>query len=249
LFSAEQERLSKAFEQRRNVFLKIEKALIHKEFVECLEGIPRKGGPAFRREAMHAAQQIARVHITPWLQNEEKHAEEGYRRVAQRFADLANEFLSRVRNAGLAGLGSIPEALEPELGFRTRSQFHFLEMENIAAPASPLRYMADATLGTVGAYGSIVTEAREFLDHLVETNSSRVQGDVEERVAESRRRLESEIRRVLVEVTGAAERALGHARATQASGAAAVEIVLARLNKIARELHAFEQSTADQHFD
>src|SRR5579863_614409 len=111
---------------------------------------------------MHTAQEIARVHIVPWLRNEEKHAEEGYRRVAQRFADLANEFMEKVRTANLAGLGSIPEAFDSERGFRTRSQFHFLEMENIAAPASPLRYVADATLGTIGSYGSIVSDAREF---------------------------------------------------------------------------------------
>ena len=143
--------------------------------------------------------------------------------MAQRFADLANEFMEKVRNTDLAGLGSIPGVFESERGFRTRSQFHFLEMENIAAPASPLRYLADATLGTFGAYGSIVAEAREFLNHLLETNSSRVQSDVDNRVAESRKRLESEVRSALEEVIGVAERALSNARAVQASGAEGTE--------------------------
>ncbi len=245
LFSAEQERLSKSFEERRKLFLHDEKKPVEDVFEDAVLSIPRISGPAFRRETMHVAQEIARVHIIPWLQKEGEHAEEGYRRVAQRFADLANEFMEKVRNTDLAGLGSIPGVFESERGFRTRSQFHFLEMENIAAPASPLRYLADATLGTFGAYGSIVAEAREFLNHLLETNSSRVQSDVDDRVAESRKRLESEVRSALEEVIGVAERALSNARAVQASGAEGTEAAHARLNAIDHELRACVQSTPD----
>ena len=76
----------------------------------------------------------------------------------------------------------------------------------------------------------IERDAQEFLDHLMEMNSTRVQSDVVARVQESRSQLEVEIRKLLHEVSRIAERALEHARAARAEGASAVEAALSRLN-------------------
>jgi hypothetical protein len=67
-------------------------------------------------------------------------------------------------------------------------------MENVAAPASPLLLVSDIVLGGLGLRGRIVRDARDFVDHLLEVNCSRVQNDVDERVRECRRKLEVEIR-------------------------------------------------------
>jgi GTP-binding protein EngB required for normal cell division len=236
LFAAEQQRLSKSFEDRRNAFLEHTGVAAKEAFEKALKGLPRKNGAAFRRDAMHKAQEIARVHITPWLETEERNAEEGYARIAQRFIDLANGFLERIREAGVSGPGVLPETLESEHAFRTRSRFYFHELEALAAPASPFRFVKDLLLGIFGAYGPIVGDAQEFLDHLLETNSTRVQNDVDDRVLESRRRLEGEIRRAIADVGGVANRALAHAREVQAAGAPAVELVLSRLEAAKREV-------------
>jgi hypothetical protein len=53
----------------------------------------------------------------------------------------------------------------------------------------------------------------KFLDQLLEVNSSRVHSDVDERVGESRKKLEVEIKGVLREASTIADRALAHARA------------------------------------
>lgn len=70
----------------------------------------------------------------------------------------------------------------------------------------------------------------------LEINSSRVQSDVEERVRENRRKLETEIKAVLGETSAIADRALARARAVQASGATAVEAALAHLNSVEVEV-------------
>jgi hypothetical protein len=63
-----------------------------------------------------------------------------------------------------------------------------------------------------------------------------VQSDVNERVLESRHRLEADIRGLLRDVSHVAERALSHAHAARESGASAVEAALARMATLEQEL-------------
>jgi archaellum component FlaC len=84
----------------------------------------------------------------------------------------------------------------------------------------------------------ITNEAREFLQHLLEINSARVQNDVLNRIQESRERLEVEIRKLLHEVSRIAEQALVRARKVKEEGAPAVESALERLNGLEREVSA-----------
>jgi hypothetical protein len=239
LFTAEQKRLSKTFEDSRNTFLKQAAVAARGDFDKALKSVPRKNGPAFRRDALRAAQEIARVYISPWLEVEEKHAEERYSHIAQRFIDLANGFLERVREAGVPSLGALPDALESEQGFRTRSRFYFHNLDQLTASSSPFGYLTDFLLGIFGANGQIAADARKFLGRLLETNATRVQNDVDERVLESRRRLEAEIRRALADVGGVADRALIRAREAQVAGAPAVSVALSKLEVVQRETLGF----------
>ena len=130
----------------------------------------------------------------------------------------------------------MPNALNSDKGFRVRSRFTFEQLLHVARPASPLRYLADVFLGFVRAFGVIERDAEEFLEHLMDMNSTRVQSDVIRRVEESRGQLEAEIRKLLHEISRIAEQALDHARATRAEGASVVEAALARLDAFEREL-------------
>jgi polyhydroxyalkanoate synthesis regulator phasin len=120
------------------------------------------------------------------------------------------------------------------MGFRIRSRFRFEELLRVSLPASPLRYLADVFLGAVQAFTVIECEAKEFLDHLVEMNSTRVQSDVVNRVQESRGQLEVGIRKLLHEVRRIAERALDRARAVRSEGTSAVEAAMTRLDAVER---------------
>jgi hypothetical protein len=241
LFTAEQHRLSDLFLSRRKAFLKTAAAAAHGDLRKALEAAPRRGGPSFRRSTMRAAQEIARAQVSPWLEAEETYGEQVYRQAGQRFVDLANEFLRRLAEAGVPELAQMPHALDPERGFRTRSRFYFHDFVTLAQPASIFRWLADFALGIAGGYGPIAREAEQFLDRLLEVNSARIQSDVNERVLESRHRLEADIRRLLRDVTHVAERALANARAAQSSGAAAVQSALARLAKLEEELAAYAE--------
>ena len=238
LFTAEQHHLSDMFGDRRREFLAKVQPEARQEMEAVFNKLPRKSGPAFRRELMHAAQQIAKERLLPWLEREERDAEQAYRAVAQRFVEFANDFLAKLASTGVPELAQLPHALDSEKGFRARSEFQFNLLERIAAPASPFRMIGDFVLAAVGAYKPFQRDAQQFLDQLLEWNSARVRSDVDNRVLESRHWLEAEIRILLQEVTAVAERALEHARKLQAEGADAVADTLSRLDALETEVKA-----------
>jgi hypothetical protein len=236
LFSGEQRRLTKTFGDRRSAFLNATRATVHNELDAALKSLPRSGGPHYRRSAMQAAQNAVRHRVMPWLEGEKKNPQQAYGSIAKRFTGLANEFLLKVRSFGKTDVTYLPKELSAEEDFRTGSEFQFYDFVHIAIPASPLRYMADVLLGLIRAHSAIDAAAHEFLDRLLETNSERVRNDLENRVVESHRQLEAEIRSMLRGLSAVPERALSHARSAHAAGAEAVGTSLKRLADAESEL-------------
>jgi hypothetical protein len=236
LFMAEQQHLSDMFVDRHKAFLARVMPQAGKEFEVVLQSVPGWLGPSYRRRTFREAQELARRHVLPWLKPEHEEGEKEYRRIALRFVEMANEFLKKLANAGIPELARMPHALDPEKGFRVRSEFTFLEFIDVAQPASPVRWLADLILGLVGARRVIKNDARRFLTRLLEYNSTRVQSDILNRVQESRARLETEIRKLLHEVSRIAEQALARAKRVREEGAPAVEAELRRLDSLEGEV-------------
>lgn len=236
LFTAEQHRLSDLFLGRRKEFLKQTLPPARTELREKLKALPHRSGPGYRRDVLHAAQEIAKRYVTPWLEAEQAYAEGVYRQAAQRFVDFANDFLRKLAEGGVPELSQMPHALDAERGFRARSQFTFYDFITVAQPVSVFRFIGDLALGLAGAYGAFERDAEEFLDRLLETNSTRVQSDINDRITDSRHHLEADIRRLLTGVTQVAERALANAQSTRSSGSTAVESQLARFAALEQEL-------------
>jgi GTPase Era involved in 16S rRNA processing len=236
LFSAEQMRLSNVLLARRKKFLQEISAIAFKELRREMTPVKTTFGPALRRELMFIAQTVARRHVMPWLDSEEMHAEELYSSVTQRFVTLVNGLLQRISEEQSADFAHLPRALDTERGFRTRSRFYFHDMITVAQPASPLLYCADVVMGGLHLRRWFRKGAEEFLDKLLDTNSSRVQGDAEQRVVESRLRLESDVRKLLREVSASAEQALTNAREVMAAGTNAVAEELESLRNLREEL-------------
>lgn len=237
LLMAEQQRLSDIFVERRKAFLGSVIADSTQEFWAAVPSVRRTIGPTYRRALASLAQDVARRRVVPWLSSEQQEAEREYAAVTRRFVQMGNDFLKKLADGEVAELGRMPHALDPETGFRAGSHFSFLDLIEIAQPASPLRWLADMALAFVGARKVIQKQAAEFLEHLLDTNSARVQSDILVRVQESRGRLEVEIRKLLHEVSRIAEQALAHARSAQTAGASAVQSELARLAQLEQQIH------------
>jgi predicted GTPase len=238
LFMAEQHRISDLFGDRHKKFFSSAWNDSELEFNRDLTSVPRGFGPHYRRRVMHLAQKISRCKVMPWLKPEQEEGEHQYRAVATRFVEMGNNFLKKLAGAGLSELTRMPHALDPEKGLRVRSRFVFEDFIGTAQPPSPLRWLADVFLPLVGARKVITKEAREFLRHLLEINSARVQNDVLNRIQDSRGRLEAEIRKLLHEVSRIAVQALDRARKVQEEGTPAVQSAIGRLNRIEKDVSA-----------
>ena len=238
LFMAEQQRISDLLIERHQSFFHSAWMQSETEFTDGLSAVPTSFGPHYRRQLMQLAQTISRRKVTPWLKLEQEEGERQYRNAAIRFTEMGNSFLKKLADAGLSELTRMPHGVDPEKGFRVRSRFTFLDYIEIAQPASPLRWLADIFLPFVGGRKLIVNEAREFLQHLLEVNSARVQNDILERIQESRGHLEVEIRKLLHEISRIAEQALERARIVKEEGTLAVQSALERLDRLEREVRA-----------
>ncbi len=238
LFSAEQMRLSNTLLARRKKFFRGTFPMACEEFKYEANGVTASFGPQRRRELLALAQAIARRHVMPWLDAEEAQAEELYSAVTQRFVNLVNELLQQISEEQSTDFSHLPRSLDSEHGFRTRSRFFFHDMVTIAQPASPLLYSFDALMGALHIRRWFRKDAENFLEQLLDTNASRVQGDVEQRVVESRLRLESDVRKLLREVSASAEQALSRAKELMTAGTSAVTAELERLRELQEELNA-----------
>jgi len=238
LFMAEQQRISDFFVDRRKQFFQLAWKDSEKEFDEGLQSVPCGFGPHYRHRVMHLSTEISQRKVMPWLKPEQEEGERQYRAVAVRFVEMGNSFLKKLARAGLSELTRMPHALDPEKGLRVRSNFSFEKFLSTADPPSPLRWLADVILPLVGARRAITNEAREFLRHLLDTNSSRVQNDVINRIQDSRGRLEAEIRKLLHEVSRIAEQALDRARKVKEEGTPAVLSAVERLNRMEQDVLA-----------
>jgi len=242
LFMAEQHRISDLFVVRHKCFFDSAWTESGKEFDREVQSVPLGFGPHYRRRLMRLAQGISHRRVMPWLKPEQEEGERQYSAVALRFVEMGNKFLKKLADAGLSELTRMPHALDPEKGFRVRSRFIFEDFIGTAQPSSPLRWLADIFLPFVGGRKIITNDAREFLRHLLEVNSSRVQTDILNRIQESRGRFEVEIRKLLHEVSRIAEQALDRARKVKEEGTPAVQSAIERLDRLERDLYALVES-------
>jgi GTP-binding protein EngB required for normal cell division len=232
LFSAEQERLSRTFTDQWKRFLAEAVPAAHMEFTRGVHDMSGSRA-ALREQAIGLAQRIATDCVNRWLAEAAPAAELLYRQAAQRFARLTNEFLQRLAGTDDVFAG-LPREVHPELGFRTPSHLYYTSLMRLTG-RSPLRWLVEALQPSSMARHALEQEVGAYLERLISTNASRVLSDLDERVLESRRRMEGEIRGYLRLVCESAERALGRARVRWAAGQAAVDTEMKRLDALRRQ--------------
>jgi GTP-binding protein EngB required for normal cell division len=242
LLAAEREHLERVLTTVREAFLRRAFPDAERALDVLLAGDRAPWGPRLRRNAMDHAATVARKHIVPWLAQQQVEAETQYREIGNRFVTLANGYLARAASSGVPGLDRLPPMLGPEHAFRARSAFRFTELLDLAHQPSPVRWLLDVLRPAIAQHRATRRAALAYLRRLFDTNSTRVMSDLHERVFESQRSLESEVRRHLQMLNDSAERALATARNVRAQGAEAVAARLDHLDVLRREIEALHSA-------
>jgi GTPase Era involved in 16S rRNA processing len=224
----EQVGLSTRFSELRRHFLATGGLPARRELDERVRAAPFRRGPACRASAIDLAYAVAKHHVTAWAREIEPTAEALYRETNSRFVALANDFVARLAPECSTASLTLDEFVI-EHGFRAEAHFFFTSMLTLAAPGF-WTWVLDWLRPRGSLLRSSVRTAWDYLDRLMNTNSARMANDLTARVDESQRRVELEIRTRLSQLVDSAERALGRARAQQASGADAVRAELARID-------------------
>lgn len=236
LLSAEQEQISRAFGEHREAFVRAALPVCTAAAEQALASSTTGRGPTLRREAIRAAEAAARRQLESWLAGVEREASEMYREAEARFLATANGFLARLRESGAPGLEHLPPALEPSAGLHADSHFYFRQLETPILATSVAAWALDVLLPPAAVRARVAGAARAYAEELLARNATRVQNDLDQRLRESRRGLESRIQRLLREVCERADRALERARALQSQGEAAVRNELDRLLALRRRV-------------
>jgi len=237
LLTAEQERLGRVFAAKREAFTERATPGARREFAEALRAIDIRRGPALRAKAVALAQTIVERWLDRWLAEAQPAAETLYVEASRRFVDLANGFLERLASSGGPALSGLPREVSPETGFRVRSRLYYTSLMTYTSQ-TPVGWFLDLLRSRERQLRELERQVGAYLEMLIFTNAHRIEGDLADRVLESRRRLQYEVRTALAEAATTAERALARARDLRAEGSQAVEADVQRLAMLGARLQA-----------
>lgn len=268
LIHIEHQQIGRLLSSRRDAFLTETTPAAATELRTRIPGRLNEGTASLREQAFGLARHIAQDCLAPWFRSEEKFAEDLYRETTARFVELVNGFLAGVRETAAEGAhrsGESHEAdhggLDPELaqalsaataaresehGFRTASRFYFHDVESLVRATSPLPRLTDLLRPRAATVRDVERRAVWYLEQLLQINTTRVRNDVDERIIDSGRRLEAELRSVLRDVLASAERSLERARVVRAQGSERVTTEIHRLESLLLQLDELDYRVATE---
>lgn len=237
--------------EQRNVWQRLyveQKQFVQQALPRCRQRLDQvlreldvRRGPKLRTRALVAAQTVARAEVEAWMDGLRPKIEQMYRDLGHRFIAHANEFLARLRATGRMPEGTL-EKLPEESGLRFPSAYTFNWYMRLTT-ASLVTWILYGLRTQEAAQRAARRDGHAFTERLLVTNSSRVVNDLNDRVLESRRQLEADVRARLSAVLATADRALARAETAEREGQRGVERALARLDETRAAVTAVLDST------
>ena len=229
LFTAEQDRLSRIFAGKKDEFLVRAVPGAQRELAAALRAAGIRRGSVLRNEAIKSAQEISKKWLDNWLAKARPAAELLYVEATRRFIDLANDFLNRLLRTNHSALAGLPQAVDAVAGFTARSGLYYTFLMTLTSQ-TPVGWIMDRLRSRVRQLRVLEDQVGDYLERLIITNANRIANDFDDRVLESRRKLELGIRVILKEIVSAAEHALANARERRTQGEQAVREELQRID-------------------
>lgn len=234
-FDAAEANLGRRFELQRMQFIG-DASRLH-EHLRAWIDVQTASGHLRRKDAFEEASRLATRAVEQWFDNVEPEASRLYRETTDRFVEAANDCIRRVA-AESADLDV--DELPPEMGFRLRRQFYFTHLMHTTG-GTPVTWLIDRFAPHRVRKTHVERAAVEYLTHLLDTNSHRVENDFKDRARESRRWLEAQIRARLDGALRSAERAAKAALDRQHMSEAEAGAALQQLEELRAEVLALSR--------
>jgi hypothetical protein len=241
MLAAEQERVSGALLERQERFLAESLATTMARLERQVEEMSGRGSTLRRRVAAFT-RELTQGLVEPWLASEEAEAGAMYGEVADRFVEVANGLLDELEEMADVGLERVADAALPDPGLQGDRRFYFDVLPTEFVSTLPFQWVADTLTPRPWLRRRLRRQAATFAERLLKRNTTRVRNDLDQRLAESRRSLERQVRTILNDARTWAGGMIARARATQAAGAEAVQAELDRLAQLDEALRAITSS-------
>jgi ribosome biogenesis GTPase A len=236
LFDAVEIELTRVFEQQRTAFVRSHTPDLQRALRMWIGDHRDMSRQQRRNAAFEYARRLAEESVTSWLAQVEPDVVAQYDRATSRFVELGNNYITRVTADADIDVDGMERT---DVGTYERPQFYFTSLMHLTA-GTPWTWLVDRLGSRALRERSIVARTSEYLTHLVDSNSHRVENDFRERTAISRRELERKIRGRLSEALESAERALAVARRREAMAQDQARAQLARFAVLRNEVHQLQ---------
>lgn len=238
IFMGEQERICKQVANMKNGFLRDVQAKANQEFVNRLRSI-NGDKSRLREQAINLAHDISTRWVERLRKDMEPVAERIYKEAANRFVEIAKDFLERLSKVQGCLVVDISETTPFETGFRVRSRLYYASLMYYTTQ-SPLGWLLDRLRPKRWLLEVVEQEIGEYLHTLIFSNASRIESDIFDRISESRRKFLTEIRASIEDGVRTAENALRMAYDKKSQGEEAVHKEILRLNALEERLRSLD---------
>jgi hypothetical protein len=191
---------------------------------------------------------VLKKRLDVWLKRMEPVVEERYRELTDRFVEAANACGARISEAAGQVLGLFIDPAPPEPGLRQASQLYYrLDAEALFLDVgSAVTRLADRFSGREQALSRVTGASTAQARHFLQTNVARIVDDLSERVEESLRRFQFDLRDRLEAASRTAEEAQARASNLKRTGSAAVADAVQVLDSDLAELERLRQQVAER---
>jgi len=182
-----------------------------------------------RQRALEVAHTLTARAVSDWLTQERPRIADRFARLVDRLVEDANRFLDGLVAAGVPP-DAMPEPLVPDPTLDPRTTYYFYRGVEGGSVRLGAR-LADRLRTAPARRRAALRAATSLAARLLDVNTRRVIGDLDERVIETRRRIEAALRARLDDVVRIGRDAIAMATARRAEGESAIRAAVEEVDR------------------
>jgi ribosome biogenesis GTPase A len=245
---AEVDKTSRWLRTEAQAWVEAETPGLTEAVAERVSALRDLAGRRLREAAAREVRTALKGRLDGWLRGREPLVEERYRRLTDEFVEAANACASRISEAAGRTLGLSVDPTPPEPGLRQASRLYYrLDAEALLLDVgSAMTRLADLFSGREQALVRVREASAAQAQHFLQTNVARIVDDLGERVEESLRRFQFDLRDRLEAALRTAEEAQARATNLKRTGSAAVADAVQVLDSDLADLVRLRQEVAER---